>query len=107
GACGVTVIFFRAGWLGGSSYTGIEAVSNGMQLMREPRVTTGKRTMALMAVSLALTAGGLLLCYMVLGIRPVEGQPTNAILVKKLTAPWALFADPFVGLPLVSYGPLL
>src|SRR5262249_34210121 len=107
GACGVTVIFFRAGWLGGSSYTGIEAVSNGMQLMREPRVTTGKRTMALMAVSLALTAGGLLLCYMVLGIRPVEGQPTSATLVKKPPDGWGVFAEPFVGLTLVSEGALL
>src|SRR5262249_14025434 len=39
GAFGVMVIFFRAYSLGGSSYTGIEAVSNGLQLMGEPRVT--------------------------------------------------------------------
>jgi amino acid transporter len=107
GVFGVMVIFFRAYSLGGSSYTGIEAVSNGMQLMREPRVVTGKRTMALMAVSLALTAGGLLLCYMILGITPVEGQPTNALLVKKFTQSWGVFADPFIGLTLVSEGALL
>jgi amino acid transporter len=107
GFFGVMVIFFRAYSLGGSSYTGIEAVSNGMQLMREPRVTTGKRTMALMAVSLALIAGGLLLCYMILGIRPVEGQPTNALLVKKLTESWGIFSEPFIGLTLVSEGALL
>jgi hypothetical protein len=31
---------------GAGTYTGIEAVSNGLQLMREPKVETGKRTMA-------------------------------------------------------------
>jgi len=107
GVFGLLLIFFRAYSLGGSSYTGIEAVSNGMQLMREPRVTTGKRTMALMAISLAFTAGGLLLCYMIFDIQPVEGQPTNALLVKKFTDGWGIFAEPFVGLTLVSEGALL
>jgi len=46
------------------TYTGIEAVSNGLQIMREPRVATGKRTMVYMAVSLALTAGGILVGYL-------------------------------------------
>jgi signal transduction histidine kinase len=49
-------LFYRAYSLGGGTYTGIEAVSNGLQIMREPRVETGRRTMAYMAVSLALTA---------------------------------------------------
>ena len=40
--------------LGAGTYTGIEAVSNSMPVMREPRVATAKRTMRYMAFSLAL-----------------------------------------------------
>ena len=54
----------RAYSLGGGTYTGIEAVSNGLAIMREPRVRTAKRTMLFMALSLAITAGGMLLCYL-------------------------------------------
>lgn len=42
--------------------------------MREPRVETGERTMTMMAVSLAFTAGGILLCYLLSDLRPVEGR---------------------------------
>ena len=45
GFIGVLAIFLRAYSLGGGTYTGIEAVANGMQIMREPKVKTGKRTM--------------------------------------------------------------
>ena len=60
----------RAYSLGGGTYTGIEAVSNGLGIMREPRVQTAKRTMVLMATSLAITAGGLLLCYLLVARAP-------------------------------------
>ena len=43
---GVVIIFLRAYSLGGGTYTGIEAVSNGMQIMREPKVESGKRSEA-------------------------------------------------------------
>ena len=49
-------IMLRAYSLGGGTYTGIEAVSNGVQILREPRVANAKRTMLYMAVSLAFTA---------------------------------------------------
>ena len=42
GVIGVLAIFLRAYSLGGGTYTGIEAVANGMQIMREPKVKTGK-----------------------------------------------------------------
>ena len=64
GWVGVGVIFLRAFSLGGGTFTGIEAVSNGVGILREPRVETGKRTMLYMATSLAFTAGGILLCYL-------------------------------------------
>ena len=57
-------MFLKAYSLGAGTYTGIEAVSNSMAVMREPRVATGQRTMIYMAVSLAITAGGLMLAYM-------------------------------------------
>src|SRR6185503_15084297 len=54
GLGGMLVIFLRAFSLGGGTYTGIEAVSNGIPIMREPKVETGKRTMIYMGVSLAV-----------------------------------------------------
>jgi len=54
GALSLTV---RAYSLGGGTYTGIEAVSNGVPIMREPKTRTAKRTMILMATSLSITAG--------------------------------------------------
>lgn len=80
GVFGLFLIFLRAYSLGGGTYTGIEAVSNGVAILREPRVKTGKRTMLYMALSLALTAGGLLLCYMLAEVRPVKGQTLNTVL---------------------------
>src|ERR1039458_6544126 len=41
GMLAVAVIFFRAYSLGGGTYTGIEAVSNGLPILREPRAETG------------------------------------------------------------------
>jgi amino acid transporter len=61
GFIGILAVYLRAFSLGGGTYTGIEAVSNGMQIMREPKVENGKRTMVYLASSLAVTAGGLFL----------------------------------------------
>ena len=66
---GVALVFMRAFSLGGGTFTGIEAVSNGLAIMREPRVRTAKRTMLLMATSLAITASGILLAYLLLARR--------------------------------------
>jgi amino acid transporter len=57
-------MFLKAYSLGAGTYTGIEAVSNSMAVMREPRVATAQRTMLYMAISLAITAGGLMLAYL-------------------------------------------
>src|SRR2546430_2601012 len=70
----IAVIFMRAFSLGGGTFTGIEAVSNGLAIMREPRVRTAKRTMLLMATSLAITAGGLMIAYLLFDVHPVEGK---------------------------------
>lgn len=70
--------------MGAGTYTGIEAVSNGVAIMREPRVETARRTMLYMACSLAFTAAGIILCYLLVGVKPVSGQTMNAALVEKL-----------------------
>ena len=57
GLFGVGVIVLRAFSLGGGTYTGIEAVSNGVAILREPRVENGRKTMLYMASSLAFTPG--------------------------------------------------
>jgi amino acid transporter len=71
GFMGLLLLFARSYSLGGGTYTGIEAVSNGIAIMREPRVQTAKRTMVYMATSLAFTAGGIVLCYLLVGARPM------------------------------------
>src|SRR5262249_36249971 len=57
-------LFLHAYSMGAGTYTGIEAVSNGLPILREPRVQTGKKTMLYMASSLAFTAGGILFSYL-------------------------------------------
>jgi amino acid transporter len=90
GYIGMLAIFLRAFSMGGGTYTGIEAVSNAMQIMREPKVQTGKRTMVYLASSLAITAGGLLFCYSLFQIKPVEGRTLNAILADLTFGNWPM-----------------
>ncbi|MBI5587495.1 MAG: APC family permease [Deltaproteobacteria bacterium] len=88
GLAGLFALLLRAYSLGGGTYTGIEAVSNGLQIMREPSVVTGKRTMLYMAVSLSFTAGVLFLSYILVGVTPQEGKTLNAVLANTLFADW-------------------
>jgi amino acid transporter len=90
GLWGVLVVFLRAFSLGGGTFTGIEAVSNSTEILREPRVETGKRTMLYMAASLAFTAGGILLCYLLNGVQSETGKTLNASLWAQLTRGWHL-----------------
>ncbi len=111
GLVGMIALFLRAYSMGAGTYTGIEAVSNGLSIMREPKVQTGKRTMALMAGSLALTAGGLILAYLLAHVSPVDGKTMNAVLVGKFTEGMQLggvnFGTGFVLATLVSEAALL
>jgi len=89
GLGGMALLFLRAFSMGGGTYTGIEAVSNGLQILREPRVQNGKRTMIYMSASLALTAGGILVCYLLLGVSPVAGKTLNAVLAGRVFGGWS------------------
>ena len=111
GLLGVGVIMLRAFSLGGGTYTGIEAVSNGVGILREPRVDNGKRTMLYMASSLAFTAGGILLCYLLNRVQFETGKTLNASLWELLTRGWHLGAfdvgPAIVWITLISEGALL
>jgi amino acid transporter len=104
-------LFVRAYSMGGGTYTGIEAVSNGVGMMREPRVRTAKRTMVLMATSLAITAGGILLCYLLVHATPEEGKTMNAVLLERVAGDFRIggvnVGAGFVIVTLVSEGALL
>lgn len=88
GFLGMGAIFLRAFSMGAGTFTGIEAVSNGLQIMREPRVQTGKRTMIYMSISLAATAAGILVCYLLFRITPQEGKTMNAVLLESFAGGW-------------------
>jgi amino acid transporter len=111
GVAGALNLFVRAYSMGGGTYTGIEAVSNGLGLMREPRVPTAKKTMVLMATSLALTAGGLLLCYLLMHVRFEEGKTLNAVLFDRIAGAWEVgglhIGKAFIVTALVSEAALL
>ena len=78
------VIFMQAYSRGAGTYTGIEAVSNGVSAMRVPQVINAKWTMLYMAVSLAVTAGGLMICYLLADLTPQLGRTMNGLLVEKV-----------------------
>ncbi len=106
GLGGMLLLFAHAFSLGGGTYTGIEAVSNGLPIMREPRVKTGKRTMVYMATSLAFTASGLLLCYLLWDVTHVEGKTLNAVLTQ-MVAEGGSFGTRFITATLLSEGAIL
>lgn len=88
GWLGMALLVLRAYSMGAGTYTGIEAVSNGLPILREPRVQTGKRTMRYMAISLSATVAGLLLGYLLFRVEPENGKTLNAVLLDRLTASW-------------------
>ena len=119
GTWGLLAIFIRAFALGGGTFTGIEAVSNGIAIMREPKVQTGRRTMIYMAASLAFTAGGILVCYLLFDVQgffslPASdqvGRTLNGVLAERFAGALRLAGFPigsvFVKLTIVSEAALL
>ena len=105
---GLLALLLKAYSMGAGTYTGIEAVSNGLPILREPRVQTGRRTMLYMGASLAITVAGLLLAYLLYRVTPVDGKTLNAVLFEKLTATWSSTAgSTFVWVTLASEAALL
>jgi amino acid transporter len=102
GLFGVLMLLLRSYSLGAGTYTGIEAVSNGLAVLREPRVVTGKRTMNYMAVSLAITVFGLMTAYLLFNVVPQSGKTLNAVLFQNMTAGWGHWGQWFTVTILVS-----
>lgn len=87
-------LFLRAYSLGGGTYTGLEAVSNNVNMLSEPRVKTGKYTMFYMASSLSFTAGGIILLYLLWHAQPIPHQTLNAVIFSAIIDSWQF--DPIV-----------
>ena len=108
---GVIATFFiilRAYSLGAGTFTGIEAVSNGMPILREPKVNTARKTMLLMAFSLSFMVLGLMVSYMLYDLEPDSHKTLNAILIERLSSGWSPFwARGFTLITLLSEAALL
>ena len=108
GLGGMLLIVLHSYGMGAGTYTGIEAVSNGLPILREPRVQTGKRTMSYMWISLAVLVMGLVTSYLVYQVRFEEGKTLNAVLMEKVTGGWnAGWAQGFIWVTLLSEAALL
>lgn len=79
GLIATIAIILRAFSLGGGTYTGLESVSNNVNILAEPRVRTGKLTMLYMAVSLSFIASGIIILYLLWHAVPTENKTLNAV----------------------------
>ncbi len=107
GFAGMLLLILRAYSMGAGTYTGIEAVSNGLPILREPKVKTGKRTMHYMAFSLALVVMGLMMAYLLYRVVPQSGKTLNAVLFENMTQGWGKGGTVFVLITLLSEAALL
>lgn len=88
GTMGTFLLIMRAYSMGAGTFTGIEAVSNGVPILKEPRVKTAKTTMKYMAFSLGITVAGLMLNFLLFNVNMVPGKTINASLLESVTAGW-------------------
>lgn len=108
GLAGLIFLVLRAYSLGAGTYTGIEAVSNGLPILKEPRVKTGKETLRYMAWSLAAVVVGLIIAYLLFGVSEAPGKTLNAVLFETLTKGWpGVLARVFVLLALATEAAIL
>ena len=88
GFLGLAFLVLRAYSMGAGTFTGIEAVSNGIPVLREPKVQTAKRTMYYMAFSLSFVVLGLMVAYLLFNVKPEAGKTLNAILLEQAAGAW-------------------
>ena len=93
GIYGTIFLIMKAYSMGAGTYTGIEAVSNGIPNLREPRVKTAIKTMRLLAISLSAAVLGLIISYFLFGVHLQPGKTMNAVLINNAVASW----NPVVG----------
>lgn len=108
GVMGTLFLIMKAYSMGAGTYTGIEAVSNGIPNLREPRVKTAIKTMRLLATSLSIAVIGLIIAYFLFDVRFVEGKTLNAVLIGKAISTWNPFmGQSFLYITLISEAALL
>ncbi|OGX07498.1 MAG: amino acid transporter [Omnitrophica WOR_2 bacterium GWA2_47_8] len=107
GLWGMIFLILKAYSIGAGTYTGIEAISNGLPTLREPKVKTGKRTMTYMAISLAFTVVGLMLGYLFYNVQPEQGKTLNAVLFETISRDWGANGHIFVLTTLISEAMIL
>jgi amino acid transporter len=108
GVLGTLFIILKAYSMGAGTFTGIEAVSNGMPILREPKVLTAKRTMTLMAISLSFLVLGLMVAYALYNVQISPTKTLNAVLLDNVTAHWGKFwSSGFILTTLISEAALL
>lgn len=108
GWAGMFLVLLRAYTMGAGTYTGIEAVSNGLSILREPKVKTAHRTMRYMAVSLSFMVVGLMLAYLLYRVEETPGRTLNALVTQRVVAGWPdWLANAFLMVTLISEGTLL
>lgn len=108
GMFGMIILVLRAYSMGAGTYTGIEAVSNAMPMLREPKVETGRHTMRYMAFSLSFMVLGLMVTYLLYKVVPASDKTLNAIVVQSITQNWhAPWGTIFIFVVLVSEAAIL
>ncbi len=107
GLFGLLLLILRSYSMGAGTYTGIEAVSNGIPILMEPKVQTAKRTMRYMAFSLIFMVLGLMLAYLLFNVVPQQGKTLNAVLFENVTQGWGPYGYYLVVVALVSEAALL
>ena len=93
GIFGTLMLVLRAYSMGAGTYTGIEAVSNGIPNLREPKAQTAQKTMVLLAVSLSIAAFGLIVSYYLFDIQFQPNKTLNAVLTEQVASGW----NPWIG----------
>ena len=108
GVFGTIFLILKAYSMGAGTYTGIEAVSNGIPNLREPKVKTAQKTMLLLSISLAIAAFGLIISYYLFDVKINPTKTLNAVLVETATSDWNQYIGKgFVFLTLLSEAALL
>jgi amino acid transporter len=107
GLAGMLLLVLRAYSMGAGTYTGIEAVSNSLPILREPKVQTAHKTMRYMAVSLAFTVVGLMIAFLLYRVNFQEGKTLNAVFFERMTEGWGKPGYLFVLITLFSEATIL
>ena len=107
GLFGMIFLLMRAYSMGAGTYTGIEDVSVGLPLLREPKVKTAKATMTYMVISLSTVVLGLMFAYAFYQVQPQLGKTYNAILFDKVAGGWGTWGYALILITLISEAAIL